>query len=303
MRALLIGAVEGTRVAAEAIARVPDWELAAIATLPAALATRHSDFVDLAPVAARHGATLLPVEQCNAPAFLEQVKAIAADIVFVIGWSQICGPEFRAAAGGRVVGYHPVLLPCLRGRAVIPWTILLDEKITASSLFWIDDGVDSGPLLAQRFFHVAPAETAGSLYAKHMAALDKMLSELLPRLARGPVSGEPQDETVATWATRRRPDDGRIDWHEPAAEVERLVRAVGHPYPGAFTDAGGDRITIWAARACDCAGRQHARAGQIVLRDTEGFAVRCGDGRALHVLDFETAARGPALHSVLGTGR
>lgn len=302
MRTLLIGAVEGTRVAADAIAQADGWELAAIATLPAPLATRHSDFVDLAPVAARHGASLLPVAQCNAPAFLEQMRAIAADIVFVIGWSQICGPEFRSAAGGRVVGYHPAPLPRLRGRAVIPWTILLDEKITASSLFWIDDGVDSGPLLAQRFFHVAPGETAGSLYAKHMAALDTMLRELLPKLAHGPLPGEAQDETIATWATRRRPSDGRIDWRDSAEQVERLVRAVGRPYPGAFTDAAGDRITIWSARACNCAERQHASPGQVVMRDANGFAVRCGDGRALHVLDFETASRGPALHSVLGPG-
>lgn len=303
MRALLIGAVEGTRVAAEAIAQVSGWDLAAIATLPPELAARHSDFVDLAPVAARHGAKLLPVAQCNAPAFLKQMQAIAADIVFVIGWSQICGPEFRSAAGGRVVGYHPAPLPRLRGRAVIPWTILLDEKITASSLFWIDDGVDSGPVLAQRFFHVAPGETAATLYAKHMAALDTMLRELLPRLAQGSVPGEPQDERVATWATRRRPGDGRIDWRQPAEQIERLVRAVSHPYPGAFTDADGDRITIWSARACACAERQHASPGQVVLRDAAGFAVRCGDGRALHVLDYEATTRAPALHSMLGSGQ
>ena len=77
-----------------------------------------------------------------------------------------------------MVGYHPAPLPRLRGRAVIPWTILLDEKITASSLFWIDEGVDSGPLLAQRFFHIAPDETAATLYARHMTALDAMLREV-----------------------------------------------------------------------------------------------------------------------------
>src|SRR3546814_2322762 len=96
----------------------------------------------------------------NAADVLEAVSALAPDYVFVIGWSQICKPAFRQAAGGQVIGYHPAPLPRLRGRAVIPWTILLDEKITASTLFWIDDGVDSGPILAQRYFHIAPDETA-----------------------------------------------------------------------------------------------------------------------------------------------
>lgn len=301
MRALLIGAVEGTLVAAEAIAATPGWELVAIGTLPPELAARHSDFVDLAPVAARAGAALIPVPACNAPEFIEQVRNIAPDIVFVIGWSQICGPEFRAAAGGRVVGYHPAPLPRLRGRAVIPWTILLDEKITASSLFWIDEGVDSGPLLAQRFFHIAPDETAATLYARHMTALDAMLRELLPRLLQGDVAGTRQDERMATWASRRRPSDGLIDWRQPAAVVERLVRAVGRPYPGAFTMSGDERITIWAARACACADRQHASPGQVVLRDEQGFAVCCGDGRAIHVMEFESGlSRRPALHSILG---
>lgn len=301
MRALLIGAVEGTRVAAEAIARSPGWELAAIATLPLEFAARHSDFVDMAPVATRHGARLLRVAECNASPFIEDLRAIAADLVFVIGWSQICGPEFRAAAG-RVVGFHPAALPRLRGRAVIPWTILLDEKITASTLFWIDDGVDSGPILAQHFFHVAPGETAGTLYSKHMAALDDMLEALLPHLAAGPVAGAPQDEVFATWATRRRPSDGRIDWHQPAEAIARLVRAVGRPYPGAFTDCASGRLTIWSARTCAGTGRQHASPGQVIRRDDHGFAVFCGDGHVLEITDFETTAtRAPALHSMLGT--
>src|SRR3546814_501635 len=121
----------------------------------------------------------------NAPDVLEAVSALAPDYVFVIGWSQICKPAFRQAAGGQVIGYHPAPLPRLRGRAVIPWTILLDEKITASTLFWIDDGVDSGPILAQRYFHIAPDETAAILYRQHMEALDRMLRESLPMIAQG----------------------------------------------------------------------------------------------------------------------
>src|SRR3546814_7956697 len=68
---------------------------------------------------------------------LDAIRAADADYVFVIGWSQICGREFQAAAHGQVIGYHPAPLPRLRGRGVIPWTILADEPITAGTLFWI----------------------------------------------------------------------------------------------------------------------------------------------------------------------
>jgi methionyl-tRNA formyltransferase len=301
MRALLIGAVESTRVAAGAISRAPGWTLAAIATLPPELAHRHSDFVDLTEPAAAANAALLHAADINSAAFLSQIETFAPDVVFVIGWSQLCGEAFREAAGGRVLGYHPAALPRLRGRGVIPWTILLDEKITASTLFWIDEGTDSGPILAQRYLHVAPDETAGSLYARHMAALGDLLAETLPRLLEGDCPGERQDDRFATWAARRRPEDGRIDWTRTATDVERLIRAVGRPYPGAFAGDGDRRVTIWSARREEGDCRHHALPGQVIGRTDQGFVVRCGDGTAIRVSDF-TAPGGklPALHSIVG---
>jgi methionyl-tRNA formyltransferase len=301
MRALLIGAVESTRIAADAIARAPGWTLAAIATLPPTLAHRHSDFVDLTEPAAAASAALLHAPDINGAAFLSHIESLAPDVVFVIGWSQLCGDAFRQAAGGRILGYHPAALPRLRGRGVIPWTILLDEKITASTLFWIDEGTDSGPILAQRYMHVAPDETAGSLYARHMTVLGDLLAETLPRLLAGDCAGERQDDMFATWAARRRPDDGRIDWTRTAAEVERLIRAVGRPYPGAFAGDGDRRVTIWSARRQESDHRHHALPGQVIGRSGEGFVVQCGDGAAIRVSDF--AAPGgklPALHSIVG---
>ena len=300
MRALLIGAVESTRIAADAIAGAADWELAGVATLPPRLAHRHSDFVDLTGSTA--DAEIILVADINSDEFLSEVRRLAPDIVFVIGWSQLCGPAFREAARGRVLGYHPAALPRLRGRGVIPWTILLDEKITASTLFWIDEGMDSGPLLAQRFFHIAPDETAASLYAKHMNALGGLLDETLPRLAVADCPGERQDDRLATWGGRRRPSDGRIDWHRPANEVERLIRAVGRPYPGAFAGDDDRRVTIWAARSWPPGQCHHALPGQVIARHDAGFAVCCGDGRAIQVTEYDAAAgKQPALHSVLGS--
>ncbi|HTH27418.1 MAG TPA: formyltransferase family protein [Sphingobium sp.] len=301
MRALLIGAVEGTGVALDVIGRAPGWHLVAVATLPPELATRHSDFVDLGPAAAQANAPLITVANGNAPAFIEQVKALDIDYAFVIGWSQICGPEFRDAVNGRVVGYHPAALPRLRGRAVIPWTILLDEKITASTLFRLDEGVDSGPIIAQKFFHVAPDETAGTLYAKHMRALRHILEDALPRLAAGDDAGEPQDHRLATWAARRRPKDGRIDWTRPAADVARLIRAVGRPYPGAWTRSGEAMIIVWEAESSSGGKRHHGYPGQIIAADAEGIVLLCGDGEALRITRYDAPPdfRVP-VHSVLG---
>lgn len=303
MRAIIVGAVDSTRTALRTIAATPGWQVVAVLTLPPAHAARHSDFVDLADDAAAAGAMLIHVADSNADESIHAVTRLAPDIMFVIGWSQICKPAFRAAAGGRVIGYHPAPLPRLRGRGVLPWTILLGEPITAGTLFWIDDGVDTGPILAQRFFHVGVDETVTSLYARHLDVLAAMLDESLPRLAAPDPPRQEQDERFATWAARRVPGDGRIDWRQPAPEIARLVRAVRHPYPGASTETRGEPLTIWSAAAIADDRHRAAIPGQVVARTLTGFDVRCGCGGLLRVTDWQSdSQRLPALHARLGQG-
>ncbi|PSJ36389.1 methionyl-tRNA formyltransferase [Allosphingosinicella deserti] len=301
MRAVVIGAVESTSIAAGAIASADDWTLAALFTLAPDLAARHSDFHDLAPVALSAGAELVPVDRINDAANVAGLAAYQPDFIFVVGWSQICGPDLMAIAPGRVIGYHPAALPRMRGRAAIPWTILAGEPITAGTLFWMDEGVDTGAILDQQFFHVSPAETAATLYRKHMGALGTMMARTLPDLVSGRPRRDPQDELHATWATRRTAEDGAIDWRRPAKEIHRLVRAVGHPYPGSFTSVGSDRLTIWSAELSDVGERFCALPGQIIERTPAMFTVACGDGTALTVTDWSRpGGRMPALHAILG---
>lgn len=294
MRALLIGAVESTRVALRALADAPGWTLAGLVTLPLDLAGRHSDFVDLEAEARAIGCPMLRTANANAEEARTAIAALAPDYLFVIGWSQLCGEAMRALAPGRVVGYHPAPLPRLRGRGVIPWTILLDEPITAGTLFLIDEGTDSGAILAQHFFHVAPDETAATLYARHIAVLEAMLPGLLSGLAAGTVEPRPQDERYATWAARRRPEDGVIDWHDDAVAIWRMVRACGDPYPGAWTMLGGERLVILKAEPVDLLHHRAALAGQVVERSEQGFIVRCGDGRGMRVTEWRGAR--PSIH-------
>lgn len=303
MRAVLIGAVESTRIALRCLAAAPGWDLAGVVTLPLALAGRHSDFVDLAPDTEAVGCPLLRIANGNADEALEAIGALKPDHLFVIGWSQLCGERLRSLVADRVVGYHPAPLPRLRGRGVIPWTILMEEPITAGSLFLIDEGTDSGPILAQHFFHVAPDETAMTLYNRHMDALGAMLPPLLAEMAAGTATPREQDPRYATWATRRRPEDGEIDWRRSAADAWRQVRACGDPYPGAFTTLGETRIVIAEAEPVDLSRHRAALAGQVVERSATGFTVRCGDGTGLRVGAWRSdRADPPPLHAKLGSG-
>lgn len=304
MRAIVVGAVESTRIALRCLAASPRWDLAAVFTLPLDLSMRHSDFVDLAPDAEEAGTRVVRTANINSDAALQAIRDLAPDYIFVIGWSQICGEEFRGTAAKGVVGYHPAPLPRLRGRAVIPWTILLNEPISASSLFLIDAGVDSGPLLGQRYFHLAPDETAATLYAKHMAKLGEMLPIVLEEIASGTPNLSVQDDRYATYAARRRPDDALIDWSAPASAIWRCVRACGDPYPGAWTTYRNDRIVIEVATPVPLHHFTAAIAGQIVDRTADGFTVKCGDDQGLHVSRWRTAREAPLpMHAILGRGK
>ncbi len=303
MRAVLIGAVESTRIALRCLADASDWELVCVVTLPLALAERHSDFIDLAPEAEATGCELLRVANANADDALAAIAQLAPDYLFVIGWSQLCGERLRSLVDNRVVGYHPAPLPRLRGRGVIPWTILMDEPITASTMFLIDEGTDSGAILAQRFFHVAPDETAATLYANHMHTLEAMMPGLLADIASGKAEPQEQDPRYATWAARRRPDDGEIDWNGAAFSAWRMVRACGDPYPGAFTTLGDKRIVIAAAEPVPLAHHRAALVGQVVHRTCKDFTVRCGDGHGLRVSKWRwDRPEPPPLHARMGTG-
>lgn len=300
MRAVVVGAVGSTRVLIEALSADPVWEIALVVTVPPDLHSRHSDIVDLSPLAEKTGADLHFTAHTNDEQTLSAVRRADPDYIFVIGWSQLCGPDFLALKPGRTIGYHPTALPRLRGRAAIPWTILLDEKITAGSLFWMSEGTDDGDLVTQEFFHVAHDETAATLYEKHMQTLAKMLTHVLPELASGRQPRSPQDERYATYAAKRTPSDGLINWGENAREIDRLVRAVGRPYPGAFSYLDNEKIKIWTTTLEHDDGRHHGSPGQIVQFGNGKFIVQTGKG-LLTVNDWEVEGSSrPCLQAVLG---
>lgn len=295
MRIAFVGAVEGSLVALNALI---DDGLAPIlvVTLAPEAAHRHSDFADLAAPARRAGAAVHFTGNINAPETVEAIRAAAPDLTMVVGWSQICREPFRAAARLGTLGYHPAPLPRFRGRAVIPWTILAGEEATGSTVFWLDEGTDSGPIVAQRLFPVAPDETARSLYDKHTGALAELVPLAARRVADGDCVGTAQDHSLASYCAKRTEADGEIDWREPAEAVLRLVRAVGDPYPGAFTYDAGTKIRIEAARFLAPRGRFIGMAGQVQTHTAEGFSVLCGDGAAIEVTAWSGTASKPRIH-------
>ncbi|MGI9368815.1 MAG: methionyl-tRNA formyltransferase [Ruegeria sp.] len=301
MRIAFVGAVEGSHVALSTICasgHVPDL----VITLPSELAHRHSDFFDLSPVATRYDIPVHYTAKSDSAGTIRVLNSLKPDLILVIGWSQICGAEFRAIPKIGCIGFHPSALPRLRGRGVIPWTVLLGERDVGASLFWLGEGADDGPIAAQARYAVDPETvTARELYDRAMQALTGLLPQLLTQIAAGDIPAEPQPPTGASICARRRAEDGLIDWNRPAAEIHRLIRAAGPPYPGAFShSAGGSKLVLTGVRHTPINGYYIGLPGQVQAIYDHTFTVACGDGRCLDITAWSGADAPPALHSKLG---
>lgn len=297
MKSVFVGAVEGSALALEALIAAGHAP-SLVVTLPLERAGAHSDFADLGPIAARHGIALHRTAKSDSPGTIAAIRALAPDVILIIGWSQLVGAEFRALAPMGVLGFHPAALPKMRGRAVIPWHILTAQTQGGASLFWIDAGTDSGDIAAQALFEIDPDTiTARALYDRAVAEMVALLPPLMERLAAGERPARVQDDAQATICARRRPEDGRIDWTRPADEIARLIRAVGPPYPGALCASAKGALRVTAARLHPQPGRYIGLPGQVQEIRDGVLTVMCGDGNCLDLTEWDGPA--PSRHAML----
>lgn len=276
--ALISAALSGYKCLEEMLRQNAD--VAGIFTLKDEIAADVSGFVPFDVIAARNGIPIFKVKKISDPESVAQIRALQPDVIFVIGFSQLISKEILAIPRRGCIGMHPTLLPANRGRAPIPWTIINGLRKSGATMFFLDEGADSGPIIGQVQFAVSKGETAGSLYGKAVKAFVKLMRRNLPLIMKGAEKRIPQDAKKASYWPKRTPEDGLIDWSKPAVQAWALVRAVTHPYPGAFTFLGGKKMLIWEARpAKKSAGR--LKRGEIFGLAKNGFFVSAGGGALL----------------------
>lgn len=299
MRLALLGAVQSTQTVLQSLTNGQSSPVLVV-TLPGDKHARHSDYMDIREHAEQAGSTLVEDTDANSDRVREALRAADVDYLWIVGWSQIVRSPLLAIPKGGVIGYHPSPLPMMRGRAVIPWTILTGLKRTASTLFWMDEGMDSGDIFMQRLISVASSETATTLYDKHMQALSALTVNGIAHLRSGDLPRQPQDHSQASYCARRTDEDGLIDWSRPAEDVWTLIRATTRPYPGAFTYTKGGKMRIWSAELMRDPLPYIGTSGQVQVFQEQRPLVRCGDGRHILLTDFD-AGTGVRLHERFGS--
>jgi methionyl-tRNA formyltransferase len=198
-------------------------------------------------LAARFSVPLIKVRSINDAPHVERIRALAPDLVLVIGWTQLVKPPLLAIPRYGCIGFHASLLPRYRGRAPVNWAIINGETKTGNTMILLEEGVDSGDIIAQREIAIGLDDTCATIYDRVAESEREMLDEVLPLIRAGRMPRRRQDARLATVMPRRRPQDGFVDWSRTTLELHNWVRALTHPYPGAFTFLGDRRVFIWKA--------------------------------------------------------
>jgi len=199
----------------------------------------------------KHSITLLKSANINNKEVIEAIRKNNIDWLFIIGWSQIASEDILNSPKNGVIGIHPTLLPEGRGRASIPWAILKDLNKTGVTMFKMDSGVDSGPIIAQIEIPLNNQMTATKLYNQIVEVHSKLIKNMTKSIINGKLKLTSQDDLKATIWPGRKPEDGEINLNGSVYDAEKLVRAVTHPYPGAFYYQNGIKYTVWSAKVHD----------------------------------------------------
>jgi UDP-4-amino-4-deoxy-L-arabinose formyltransferase/UDP-glucuronic acid dehydrogenase (UDP-4-keto-hexauronic acid decarboxylating) len=210
------------------------------------------------------------------PAVSARIAEAHPDFLFSFYYRALIPAGVRALAPRGALNLHGSLLPRYRGRAPVNWVLVNGETETGVTLHHMVDRADAGDIVDQERVAVGSDDTAYTLYGRLERAAARLLDRSLPLVREGRAAARPQDLARGSCFGARRPEDGRIDWALPARRLYDLVRAVTHPYPGAFTDLRGRRLLVWWAQPLDV--RSGAPPGTVLGADGTGIRAATGDG-------------------------
>lgn len=270
--------------------------------LDVALVVTHQDnpsetiwFESVAALCKERDIPFVTPDDPKSPELLAQVQAAQPDFIFSFYYRHMLPVELLALAKHGAYNMHGSLLPKYRGRVPVNWAVLHGETETGATLHEMAAKPDAGAIVAQTAVPVLPDDTAYEVFGKVTVAAEQALWNVLPAMLAGQTPKLPNDLSKGSYFGGRKPEDGRIDWSQPAQAVYNLHRAVAPPYPGAWTAITGKTFIISKARL---ARNAHPDLPQgLAVVDNCIFGV-CGDGRAILIHELTADGKPVSPHEL-----
>lgn len=271
-------------LAAEALKKLIEsrHEVIAVVTQPDKASGRGRT-VKYSPVkqeALNAGIPVLQPELLRAPEAVEELKALAPDLIVVAAYSQLLPQSVLDMAPYGCINIHPSLLPKYRGAAPLRGAIFAGDPVTGVTIMKMAPELDAGDILLQEEMEMDPKETVTSLTPKVAELGGQMLVKVIDLLERGEVTATPQDDAASSYIKQLDKEDGRICFEEDAAKIERQIRGCD-PWPSAFTKLDGKTFKIWDADVVAESDERVKEAGELpggsaAYVDKKTLLIKCG---------------------------
>ncbi len=272
-RTLFFGSGRFALPIVRALERHPAAQLLGVITAPA-----HGDPADEPPVAVwthERGLPMLRPERLGDPSAIDAIRRAAPDLLVLADYGQIVPAEVLSMPRLGALNLHPSLLPRHRGAAPIQTAILEGDTQTGVTIIQMDEGLDTGPIVAQRAVTLSGDESAPDLEARLSAVASDLLNETLGPWLAGEITPEPQTADGATATRTLRREDGRLDPVHGVSHLYRQVRAY-QPWPGTFIETNAGRVIVWDARPLG--GVATRRPGTLLALPANRAALAAADG-------------------------
>jgi methionyl-tRNA formyltransferase len=238
-------------------------------------------FESLKDTARAIGLNVLQPDDINSSEFIKEIGKLNPDLITIVSYHSIVRRELIDKYKNRIINAHGALLPKYRGRAPINWAIINGEKEAGVTVHFVAEKVDSGDIIAQERVPIEMEDTAIDVLKKSLPLYPKLVLEAVMQIEKGEVKATKQDLSKGSYFKSRKPEDGLIDWNKNTIQLYNWVRALTHPYPGAFTYHNSKKIFIWKAALPEGYEKTGFNPGYVVEEHGKNVKVATADSYIL----------------------
>ena len=222
---------------------------------------------------------VLETNNINSSLVIKKLKKLKLDIGFCVGWNQIIDDKVFSIPERGIIGHHPSLLPYNRGKHPIIWAFFLGLKETGSTFFKIKKGIDNGEIVNQKKISIVKNKDVGSLYKKIEKVTKEQINEIITCIETNSMKFKSQKISKGNYWRKRNDFDSKIDFRMNSATVERLVKALTHPYIGAHVLINNKKYHIFKCRVLKGPNKlNNIEPGKVLKQTNRYLTVKTYDG-------------------------